>query len=50
MPTKALTFRKNLKFDNEAGAIVPGYLLIPKDGKAKHPAIYIVTGTVEIMT
>jgi dienelactone hydrolase len=27
-------------FDNGAGATVPGYLLIPRDGKTKHPAIF----------
>ena len=32
--------QEKFEFDNEAGAIVPGYLLIPKDGKARHPAIY----------
>lgn len=31
---------EKFEFDNGAGAIVPGFLLIPKDGKAKHPAIY----------
>ena len=35
----AYTLEK-FEFDNGAGAIVPGYLLIPNDGKAKHPAIY----------
>lgn len=27
-------------FDNGAGAVVPGYFLIPKSGKAPYPAIY----------
>jgi dienelactone hydrolase len=27
-------------FDNGAGATVPGYYLVPKDGRAAHPAIY----------
>src|SRR6478609_1366924 len=31
---------EKFEFDNGAGAIVPGYLLLPNDGKAKHPAIY----------
>jgi dienelactone hydrolase len=31
---------EKFEFDNAAGAIVPGYVLIPKDGKAKHPAIF----------
>jgi dienelactone hydrolase len=31
---------EKFEFDNEAGAIVPGFLLIPNDGKTKHPAIY----------
>jgi len=31
---------EKFEFDNEAGAIVPGYLLIPNNGKKKHPAIY----------
>lgn len=31
---------EKFEFNNEAGAIVPGYFLVPKDGKAKHPAIY----------
>jgi dienelactone hydrolase len=28
------------EFDNGAGAIVPGFLLIPNNGKTKHPAIF----------
>ena len=35
----AYTLEK-FEFDNGAGAIVPGYLLIPNNGKSKHPAIY----------
>ena len=31
---------EKFQFDNEAGAVVPGYFLIPKNGKSKHPAIY----------
>lgn len=31
---------EKFEFDNGAGAVVPGYLLIPKNGYAKHPAIY----------
>ncbi len=31
---------EKFEFDNQAGAVVPGYLLIPKNGKSKHPAIY----------
>jgi dienelactone hydrolase len=31
---------EKFEFDNGAGATVPGYLLIPKNGKSKHPAIY----------
>ncbi len=31
---------EKFEFNNEAGAMVPGYYLIPKDGKAKHPAIF----------
>jgi dienelactone hydrolase len=31
---------EKFQFDNGAGATVPGYFLIPKDGKAKHPAIF----------
>ncbi len=31
---------EKFEFDNGAGATVPGYLLIPNDGKLKHPAIY----------
>jgi hypothetical protein len=31
---------EKFEFDNEAGAIVPGYLLIPNNGQKKHPAIY----------
>jgi dienelactone hydrolase len=31
---------EKFEFANGAGAIVPGYLLIPNDGKSKHPAIY----------
>jgi dienelactone hydrolase len=31
---------ERFEFDNGAGAIVPGYLLIPNNGKSKHPAIY----------
>lgn len=30
---------EKFEFDNGAGATVPGYFLIPKNGKAKHPAI-----------
>jgi dienelactone hydrolase len=37
---KGAYVQEKFEFNNEAGAIVPGYLLIPKDGKAKHPAIY----------
>ena len=35
----AYTLEK-FEFDNGAGAVVPGYLLIPNNGKSKHPAIY----------
>jgi dienelactone hydrolase len=31
---------EKFEFDNGAGAVVPGYFLIPKNGKTKHPAIY----------
>lgn len=31
---------EKFEFDNGAGAVVPGYFLLPKDGKAKHPAIF----------
>jgi dipeptidyl aminopeptidase/acylaminoacyl peptidase len=31
---------EKFEFDNGAGALVPGYFLIPKNGKAKHPAIF----------
>ncbi len=31
---------ERFEFDNGAGAIVPGYFLIPNNGKVKHPAIY----------
>jgi len=31
---------EKFEFNNEAGAIVPGYFLTPKNGKSKHPAIY----------
>ena len=31
---------EKFEFDNGAGATVPGYLLIPKDGNVKHPAIF----------
>lgn len=31
---------EKFEFNNEAGAIVPGYFLIPNNGKSKHPAIY----------
>jgi len=31
---------EKFEFDNGAGATVPGYFLIPNNGKAKHPAIY----------
>ena len=31
---------ETFEFNNGAGAIVPGYFLIPNDGKSKHPAIY----------
>jgi len=31
---------EKFEFNNEAGAVVPGYFLIPKNGKSKHPAIY----------
>jgi dienelactone hydrolase len=31
---------EKFEFDNGAGAIVPGYFLIPNNGKSKHPAIY----------
>jgi dienelactone hydrolase len=30
---------EKFEFDNEAGSTVPGYILLPKDGAAKHPAI-----------
>lgn len=31
---------EKFEFNNEAGATVPGYFLIPNNGKSKHPAIY----------
>lgn len=31
---------EKFEFDNGAGATVPGYFLIPKNGGAKHPAIF----------
>ncbi len=31
---------EKFEFDNGAGAIVPGYFLIPSNGRTKHPAIY----------
>ena len=31
---------EKFEFDNGAGAVVPGYFLIPKNGKTKHPAIF----------
>jgi len=31
---------EKFEFNNEAGAIVPGYFLTPNNGKSKHPAIY----------
>jgi len=31
---------EKFEFNNDAGAIVPGYFLIPNNGKSKHPAIY----------
>lgn len=31
---------EKFELNNEAGAIVPGYFLTPKNGKSKHPAIY----------
>ncbi len=31
---------EKFEFDNGAGALVPGYYLIPNDGKVKHPAIF----------
>jgi dipeptidyl aminopeptidase/acylaminoacyl peptidase len=31
---------EKFEFNNEAGAVVPGYFLIPNNGKSKHPAIY----------
>jgi len=31
---------EKFQFDNKAGAVVPGFLLIPNDGKATHPAVY----------
>lgn len=31
---------EKFEFNNGAGAVVPGYFLIPKNGKTKHPAIY----------
>lgn len=31
---------EKFEFDNGAGASVPGYFLIPNNGKTKHPAIY----------
>jgi dienelactone hydrolase len=31
---------EKFEFDNLAGAVVPGYFLIPNDGKKQHPAIY----------
>jgi len=37
---KGTYWLEKFEFDNGAGAIVPGYLLLPNDGKAKHPAIY----------
>ena len=37
---KGVYVLEKFEFDNGAGAIVPGYLLIPNDGKSKHPAIY----------
>jgi dienelactone hydrolase len=30
---------EKFEFDNEAGSVVPGYILLPKAGAAKHPAI-----------
>lgn len=31
---------EKFEFDNGAGAMVPGYFLIPKNGKTKHPVIF----------
>jgi len=31
---------EKFEFNNGAGAIVPGYILIPKNGNTKHPGIY----------
>jgi dienelactone hydrolase len=31
---------ERFEFDNAAGAVVPGYYLVPKDGKKVHPAIF----------
>lgn len=31
---------EKFEFNNQAGAVVPGYFLIPNNGKSKHPAIY----------
>lgn len=31
---------EKFEFNNGAGAIVPGYFLIPKNGKTKHPGIF----------
>jgi dienelactone hydrolase len=37
---KGSYYLETFEFDNLAGAIVPGYFLIPKINTAKHPAIY----------
>jgi dienelactone hydrolase len=31
---------QKFEFENGAGAVVPGFLLVPNNGKAKHPAVY----------
>ncbi len=37
---KGTFIKEQFEFDNGAGATVPGYFLIPKDGRTKHAAIY----------
>ena len=37
---------EKFQFDNEAGSMVPGYLLLPKNVAARHPAILDCHGTV----
>ena len=37
---KGTYVQEKFEFNNGAGAMVPGYFLVPKDGKSKHPAIY----------